>query len=250
MSRTNGRSAGPPSGLQKGQPNSRPGVSRASASGGMLVDVLGVDVAVRVGGVVAVVDRRPHRPVRCDGEARAVAHARRERLGPAAAGRDPHDRRSRGIGVAIVARRCCPSSRSRSRPHRRVRRRRSSAHARRRRAVRGCAHREALPLSSVDWWLRRWCSRRRRSGRSRRHRASNRRMPSHAVGRDLRAASTLAAPHRVSASTSRSVRWRAAIPAGPRPVSMPPAGLWGSSPTPTSSSRWAPAPAAAASNGD
>ena len=68
----------------------------------MLVDVLGVDVAVRVGRVVAVVDRRPHRAVRCDGEAGAVADARRERLGRAAARRDPHDRRARGIGVAVL----------------------------------------------------------------------------------------------------------------------------------------------------
>ena len=66
--------------------------------------------------------------------------------------------------------------------------------------------REARRRPSAGWWPPRWRSRRRRSGRSRRHRGSNQRTPSHGVGRDLRAASTLAAPHRVSASASRSVR--------------------------------------------
>ena len=102
MSRMNGRSAGPPSGLQNGQPNSRPGVSRANASGGWSLTYSGVDVAVRVRCVVAIVDRRPHRTVGCDGQSGAVADARRERFGGTAARWDAHDRRARRVGLAVL----------------------------------------------------------------------------------------------------------------------------------------------------
>src|SRR5690242_16682171 len=68
----------------------------------MLVHVPRVDVAVRIGSIVASVDRGPQRTVRCDGQPGAVADARSERLGPTAAWWYPDDRRPRRIGFAVV----------------------------------------------------------------------------------------------------------------------------------------------------
>ena len=67
----------------------------------VLVDVLGVDVAVRVGSVIAVVHRRPHRP--SGATARPVPLRTPVANGaPARRRRDPHDGRPRGIGVAVL----------------------------------------------------------------------------------------------------------------------------------------------------